>query len=60
MAQGTTGEIGSGLYSVGWDCESAAQTVQSLLAELREKGMVEKFGRHTEKGFQRMTELNVE
>ena len=60
VAQGTTGETGSGVYSVGWDCESASQTVQNLLAELREKGMVEEIWRHTEKEFQRITELNVE
>lgn len=58
VALGTTGEIGSGVYSVGWDCESASSAVRELLAELREKGMVEEVWRHTEGEFKRITELD--
>ena len=42
VARGTDGESGSGVYSVGWDGESAAPKVVKLLAMLRTDGMVEK------------------
>ena len=48
VAQGNTGQAGSGVYSVGWDCDSASSAVQELLADLRGKGMVEEVWRHTE------------
>jgi predicted deacylase len=57
VATGTTGEIGTGVYSVEETCESASGEVVDLLAVLREKGMVEKVWRHTEQEFQRITEL---
>jgi hypothetical protein len=53
-AVGTTGEIGSGVYSVGWDCESASPAVRELLAGLREKGMVDEIWRHTEGEYKRI------
>lgn len=56
LAQGTTGEVRSGIYSVGWDGTSASPTVQKLLAGYREKGMVEEIQRHTESEFNRITE----
>jgi hypothetical protein len=56
VALGTTGEVGSGMYSVGSDCESASTEVRGLLAGLREKGMVEEVWRHTEAEFKRITE----
>lgn len=56
LAQGTTGEVGSGTYSVGWDGASASPTVQKLLAGYREKGMVEEVWRHTESEFNRIIE----
>lgn len=56
VALGTTGETGSGVYSVGSDCESASRAVQKLLAELRKKGIVEEVWRHTEGEFKRITE----
>jgi len=49
VARGTTGEVGSGVYSVGWDGESASPAVWELLAGLRNKGMVEEIWRHTER-----------
>lgn len=58
VALGTTGEIGSGMYSVGSDCESASPAVRELLAELREKGMVEEVWRHTEGEYKRITDLD--
>jgi len=58
VALGTNGEIGSGMYSVGWDCESASGAVRELLAGLREKGMVDEVWRHTEGEFKRITELD--
>ncbi|RDL40014.1 Uncharacterized protein BP5553_04354 [Venustampulla echinocandica] len=54
VAQGTTG-AGSGVYSVGWDCESASAAVQKLLAGYREKGLPEDIWRHTESEFKRIT-----
>lgn len=56
VARGVTGDIGSGLYSVGWDGTSASLTVQKLLAGYRDEGMVEKIRRHTESEFDRITQ----
>lgn len=55
VAVGTSGAVGSGVYSVGWDCESASSDVRGLLAGLRGKGMVEKVWDHTEGEFRRIT-----
>ncbi|KAL3419041.1 short-chain dehydrogenase reductase [Phlyctema vagabunda] len=57
-ALGATGEIGSGVYSIASDCESASSTVMELLSELRRKGMVEEVWRHTENEFKRIMEQN--
>ena len=54
VARGTTGETGSGVYSVLWDGTSAPPTVQKVLAGYREEGMVEEIGRHTEGEFNRI------
>ena len=54
VARGTTGEIGNGIYSVGWDGTSASPTVQKLLAGYRDRGMVEEVWRHTESEFDRI------
>jgi hypothetical protein len=37
VARGTTGEVGSGVYSVEWDGATASPTVQKLLAGYRNK-----------------------
>ena len=58
VAAGTTGKIGTGVYSVGETCESASSEVVELLAGLREKGVVEEGWRHTEGEFQRITKLD--
>lgn len=55
VARGTTGEIGSGIYSVDWDGTSASPTVEKLLAGYRDKSMVEEIWRHTESEFERIT-----
>lgn len=57
-ALGTTGLAGSGVYSVGSDCESASQEVRDLLAGLREKGMVRDVWAHTQGEFKRITGLD--
>ena len=56
VAEGTTGEIGSGVYSVQWDGTSASPAVQKLLAGYRDDGMVENIARHTESEFDRVTQ----
>lgn len=55
VARGTTGMLGSGVYSVGSDCESASSATLELIAEEREKGMVEKVWQHTEEEYKRIT-----
>jgi hypothetical protein len=51
VAEGTTGETGSGVYSVGQMCESASREVVDLLAELRDDGTAEKAWHYTESEF---------
>jgi hypothetical protein len=58
VAAGTTGEVGTGVYSVGEGCESAPSEVVELLAILREKGTVEEVWRHTLGEFRRIAELD--
>ena len=58
VAVGTTGKIGTGIYSVGETCESASSEVVRFLAELREKEMVEEVWRHTEGEFRRIAKLD--
>lgn len=55
VALGTTGEIGSGVYSVGWNCESAPSSVVELLDSFRKEGMVEQVWEHTAAEFRRIT-----
>lgn len=58
VAVGTSGELGTGMYSVGKDCESAGVEVRELLAGLREEGMVDEIWRHTQEEFKRITDLS--
>lgn len=44
VARGTSSKIGSGIYSVGAQGESADPKVEELLTQLREEVMVEKCG----------------
>lgn len=55
VARGTNGEIGSGVYSVDLEGESSGPKVQDLLARFREEGLVERFWKHTEEEFRRIT-----
>ena len=59
VARGTSGEIGSGVYSVDWDGESSGTKVEKLLAEFRKEGMVEKVWNHIEGEFKRITRLEA-
>jgi hypothetical protein len=54
-AIGTNGEIGSGVYSLHWNGESAGPKVVELLAKLRKEGIVEQAWNHTEDEFKRIT-----
>lgn len=58
IALGSSGEIGSGMYSLLENCESASPAVVELLAGLREKGMVEEVWRHTNGEFNRITGID--
>lgn len=55
VAAGTSGKAGSGVYSVGWDCESASSA--EILAAMREKGLVEEVWNHTEEEYRRISKL---
>ncbi|CAD6564009.1 MAG: hypothetical protein ASARMPRED_002639 [Alectoria sarmentosa] len=59
VARGTNGEAGSGVYSVDLEGESSGRKVEELLANFRKEGMVEKFWKHTEEEFKRITGLEV-
>lgn len=54
IAVGTTGEVGSGVYSVGRYCEDASPDVRNFLGGLRAKGMVDEVWSHTETEFKRI------
>lgn len=56
VAVGVNGESGSGLYSVGKECERGEDEVRELLARFREQGMVEKIWSHTQEEFKRIIE----
>lgn len=59
VAEGTTGKVGSGVYSILWDGESSSSAVKKLLAGYRDDGMVEELWRHTESEFNRITAQNL-
>lgn len=42
LAYGTTGETGSGVYSIDASVESASSAMEQVLAALRDDGMAEK------------------
>ncbi|CEJ92068.1 hypothetical protein VHEMI07746 [[Torrubiella] hemipterigena] len=46
VAIGTTGEFGTGVYSIGSDGEAVSES-RAILAQLRQQGMVEEIQRHT-------------
>ncbi|OCK85543.1 NAD(P)-binding protein [Lepidopterella palustris CBS 459.81] len=55
--RGSDGQTGSGVYSVGWDCESSPSSVETLLATQREDGTADAIWRHTMDQFARITAL---
>jgi hypothetical protein len=55
VARGTNGEIGSGVYSINQNGESAGPKVEELLAKMRKEGVVEKLWKHTEEEYKRIT-----
>lgn len=59
VARGTNGQTGSGVYSVDLAGESSGPKVEKLLAGLREEGVAEKFWKHTEEEFMRITGLEA-
>jgi hypothetical protein len=59
LARGTSGESGSGVYSIDSDGESAGPRVEELLAKFRKEGMAEKVWEHTEGEFKRITGLEA-
>ena len=59
VARGTNGESASGVYSVGWDGESAGPKVEELLANFRKEGMVEQVWKHIAGEFKRITGLEA-
>ncbi|KAI1817924.1 NAD(P)-binding protein [Poronia punctata] len=54
---GVSGARGSGMYSVGVDCESAPSAVLELLAEMRQRGLVDAVWEHTQSEFERVAAL---
>ncbi|KAI1316788.1 hypothetical protein F5Y16DRAFT_406787 [Xylariaceae sp. FL0255] len=52
---GVDGKPGSGLYSVGSDCESASSEVRAHLAEMRQQGLIDQVWQHTQAEFQHIT-----
>ncbi|KAL3459492.1 hypothetical protein BJX64DRAFT_301235 [Aspergillus heterothallicus] len=56
VVRGTNAQLGSGLYSVGVDGESASPETLEFLAKLRSEGMIEKIWQHTNDEFSRITE----
>ncbi|RSM20739.1 hypothetical protein CDV31_000428 [Fusarium ambrosium] len=54
-AVGTDGTMGSGVYSVDWDGESASDEVVKLLGGYREGGAVDKVWKHMDDEFVRVT-----
>ena len=55
VSRGTSGESGSGVYTVDSHGESAGADVEQLLAKFRKEGVVEKVWEHTEEEFERIT-----
>jgi hypothetical protein len=55
VSGGTNGELGSGVYAVNWDGESAKPKSLQVLATMRNEGMVEQLWQHTMAEFKRVT-----
>jgi hypothetical protein len=59
IARGTNGVVGSGVYSVDSQGESAGTKVEELLANFRKEGMVEQLWQHMEDEFKRIEALKA-
>ncbi|KAI9878068.1 MAG: hypothetical protein M1830_002017, partial [Pleopsidium flavum] len=55
VARGTTSKVGTGVYSVDAQGESADAQVEKLLAQFRKEGLVEKVWKHIMGEFMRIT-----
>jgi hypothetical protein len=55
VSGGTDGEVGSGVYAVNWDGESAGPKSLQVLAKMRGEGMVQRVWEHTMMEFKRVT-----
>ncbi|KAL0565211.1 hypothetical protein V5O48_016815 [Marasmius crinis-equi] len=55
VARGTDGKMGSGVYAIDRDGESASPAVETLLAKFRKEGVVERLREHTTKEIERIT-----
>ena len=55
VARGTSGDDGSGTYSVDWRGESAGPKVEALLERYRKEGLAEKVWENVEEEFVRIT-----
>ncbi|GLI76421.1 hypothetical protein PoHVEF18_004694 [Penicillium ochrochloron] len=55
VSGGTDGEVGSGVYAVNWDGESAGPKSLQVLAKMRGEGMVQRLWEHTMMEFKRVT-----
>ncbi|KAI1736490.1 NAD(P)-binding protein [Xylaria scruposa] len=53
VAIGTSGVVGSGMYSIGSDCEDVSPSVLELLGVMRRQGLVQEVRQHTEDEFRR-------
>ncbi|KAH7393481.1 hypothetical protein BKA64DRAFT_755648 [Cadophora sp. MPI-SDFR-AT-0126] len=54
VARGSNGEVGSGVYSVGSDCESGSPKSLKLMEEYRSQGLVENVWNHIDGEFKRI------
>ncbi|KAL2808336.1 hypothetical protein BJX63DRAFT_439482 [Aspergillus granulosus] len=60
VVRGTDGQLGSGVYSVGMEGESASPDTLEFLAGLRGEGMIEKVWKHTDDEFKRIAGEGVD
>jgi hypothetical protein len=57
VANGISGKVGSGVYSIGFDGESTGHKVEELMARFETDGTLEKLWKHTEDEFIRITRV---
>lgn len=59
LAKGSDGRVGSGVYSIGWDCEGGEAKTLELLEGYRRNGMADLVWRHTKDEFERIEKENA-